>query len=98
LDSASELHFEWDHRKAYQNRRKHGVSFTEAASVFGDPLSATVPDLEHSSVEERWLTTGLSEQGRILRVCHTWRGKAIRIITARPATREEQKQYETNGS
>jgi hypothetical protein len=88
------LEFEWDRRKAAANQRKHGVSFEEAASVFGDPLSLTVGDPEHSAGEDRFVTIGVSTHGRAIVVIHTDRGDRIRIISARVATRREQKQYE----
>ena len=87
--------FEWDPRKAAQNRRKHGVSFDEAVTAFADPLSVTVPDPDHSApAEARYILSGRSAEGRLLVVSHAERGTAIRIISARPATRREQAQYE----
>ena len=88
------LRFEWDDRKARANLTRHGVSFREAGNVFGDPLSVTIPDPRHSEGEGRLITIGESLRGRLLVVVHTERGDAIRIITARPATRRERKQYE----
>jgi uncharacterized DUF497 family protein len=85
---------EWDQAKEVRNRRKHGVSFAEAATVFGDPLSKTFPDLEHSEQEERYLTLGASESGKILVIAHLEEGDNIRIINARPATRRERRFYE----
>ncbi len=85
--------FEWDPDKAESNERKHGVTFDEASTVFGDPLSRTGPDPLHSEEEERWVTLGVSEQGRLLVVVHTDRGEAIRIISARPATGREWRTY-----
>ena len=90
------LKFEWDETKAQANRAKHGVSFEEAASVFGDPLALTFPDPDHSVGEKRWLTFGVSQAGRLLLVTHTERGRAIRIISARKATRYERGIYEHN--
>ena len=87
--------FEWDPRKATDNRRKHGVSFDEAVTAFADPLSVTVPDPDHSAAEEaRYILVGRSAEGRLLVVSHAERGTAIRIISARPATRRERAQYE----
>ena len=87
--------FEWDPRKASDNRRKHGVSFEEAVAAFADRLSVTVPDPDHSAAgEERYILVGRSAKGRLLVVSHAERGTAIRIISARPATRREQGQYE----
>ncbi len=88
------LTFEWDEAKAEENLAKHGVSFPEATTVFGDLLSATIPDPAHSVGEERFLTIGLSHQSRLLVVAHADRGDTIRIISARVATRAERKSYE----
>jgi uncharacterized protein len=88
------VHFEWNPLKATQNRRKHGVSFHEAASVFGDPLALTYHDPDHSVSEERFLTVGLSNAGRVLIVAHADHGDTIRVISARQTTRGERKQYE----
>ncbi len=76
------------------NLQKHGVSFAEAATVFGDPLSITFPDLDHSIDESRFITIGLSTGGKIIILSHTDRGDNIRIISARKATRKEQRFYE----
>ncbi len=89
-----QLEFEWDPEKEQRNIRKHGVSFNEAATVFGDPLSWTFPDPEHSVGEERFLTIGLSFPGRTLVVSHTDRGVKTRIINARLATPQERRDYE----
>jgi uncharacterized DUF497 family protein len=86
--------FEWDSRKEAQNRQKHGVSFREAATVFGDPLSTEFPDPDHSQGEERYVIIGMSRRGRILVVAHTERGDTIRIISARRATQYERRFYE----
>ena len=88
------LTFEWDEEKAQQNLVKHGVSFPEATTVFGDLLSATIPDPDHSVGEERFITVGMSHQSRLLVVAHADRDDTIRIITARVATRAERKSYE----
>ena len=88
------LRFEWDDAKAVSNAAKHGVPFEEAASVFGDPQSLTFSDIDHSTEEKRWLTFGLSQKGRLLAVIHTERNRAIRIISARKATRRERGIYE----
>jgi len=88
------LRFVWDRDKAAANLAKHGVSFNEAATAFGDPLSITIPDPDHSVGEERWLLLGLSTAGRLLVVAHTERGDEIRIITARPGTRRERHDHE----
>ena len=86
--------FEWDVRKAKANKRKHRVSFEEAASVFLDPAALTFPDPDHSDEEERAITIGRSGQQRVIFVAHTERGDRLRIISARRATRREQSQYE----
>lgn len=90
------MRFEWEPTKAAVNERKHGVTFDEASTVFGDLLSASGRDLEHSTSEPRFVTFGLSSQGRVLVVCHTDRAGVIRIISARPATRKEKRIYEEN--
>ena len=88
------LTFEWDSRKARSNLAKHGVGFEEASTVFGDPLSLTIPDPEHSLSEERYITVGRAFSGKLLVVVHTERGDNIRIISARRASRRERKFYE----
>jgi uncharacterized DUF497 family protein len=88
------LTFEWDPEKNEQNVRRHGVSFSEGATVFGDPLSLTIEDPDHSLDEERFVTMGLSYQGRLLVISHTERQGWIRIISARPATAHERRSYE----
>ncbi len=88
------LRFEWDRDKATTNERKHGVTFAEASTAFRDPHSVSVPDPDHSAREARWLLLGVSKVGRLLVVAHTERGDAIRIVTARSATRRERKLYE----
>ena len=88
------LRFTWDPRKAAANARKHRVSFVEASTVFGDPLSATVPDPDHSQGEHRFLVMGLTRLGRLVVVAHVEEGDEIRVINARPATRRERKAYE----
>lgn len=88
------LKFEWDETKALGNLAKHGVSFEEAASVFGDPLALTFAYPDHSVGEKRWLPFGVAHSGRPLVVAHTERGRTIRIISARKATRLERGIYE----
>lgn len=88
------MDFEWDPKKAGDNLRKHGVSFDEAASVFGDPLAITYADPEHSSLEERLITFGRSLEDRLLVVAHTTRSPRIRIFSARRMTRHERNFYE----
>lgn len=87
--------FEWDPIKAATNVDKHGVSFDEASTIFGDPHSLTIGDPEHSDLgDERFVTVGRSNGGRTLVVVHSDRNEAIRIISARPATRRERHQFE----
>ena len=88
------MKFEWDESKASKNLRKHGVSFDEATTVFGDPLAITYPDPEHSFEEDRFLTFGFSSQGRLIVVSHTDRDDKIRPISAREMTRRERGDYE----
>jgi len=88
------MQFEWDPNKAAENLRKHGVSFEEASTVFGDPLAITIDDPDHSVSEFRSLTTGQSLRQRVIIVAHTERGDRIRIIHARETTRHERRQYE----
>jgi uncharacterized DUF497 family protein len=88
------VNFEWDPRKAAQNLRKHGVSFQEAATVFGDPLALTFDDPDHSITEQRYITVGMSSEGRVLIVAHADRGENIRIVSARKTSRRERRHYE----
>ncbi len=88
------LKFDWDAPKSTANLRKHGVSFEEAATVFGDPLALTFPDPDHSIREARFITIGQSHQDLLLVVAHIERGRTIRIISARKATRHERTIYE----
>lgn len=88
------VQFEWDADKAQANARTHRVTFEEAATVFRDPLARTIPDPDHSLGEERYLTMGLSTQGRLLVVSYTERDNRIRLISCRPATRRERRRYE----
>ena len=88
------MEFEWDPKKADTNKRKHGVTFQEGATVFGDPLAITFADPDHSEKEERYITFGLSIQERLLVVSHADRGNKTRIISARLMTRKERKIYE----
>lgn len=88
------MKFIWNPIKADTNHQKHGVDFDEAATVFGDPLAGTFPDLDHSVGESRLITVGISCAGRLLVVAHTENSSEIRIISARPATTHERKAYE----
>lgn len=90
------IEFEWDSVKAESNIEKHGVSFEEAKSVFFDEFALQFYDEEHSQLEEdRFLMLGTSNESRVLLVCHCERndGEAIRLISARRATKKEQKHY-----
>ena len=89
------LTFEWDRRKATANFKKHGVSFEEAATAFGDPLSITIHDPYNSEDEERFILLGHTTGGKgLVVVAHTDRSDTIRIISARLATKVERKYYE----
>jgi len=88
------MQFEWDESKARASLTKHGVSFEEAVTVFGDPLSATVADPDHSRGEDRFITMGLSAGANTVVVVHTNRGDTVRIISARQATTGERRAYE----
>jgi uncharacterized DUF497 family protein len=88
------LQFEWDEEKATSNLRKHGVSFEECITVFGDPQTLTIFDEEHSDQEDRYIDMGRSAIGRVLVVVYTERGESIRIISCRRATSAERRQYE----
>jgi uncharacterized DUF497 family protein len=88
------LVFEWDDRKARENVRKHGVSLEEAATVFADPLSLTIPDRVHGKGEERFITVGASISGRLIVVVHTDRDNNLRLTSASGATKQEGKDYE----
>jgi len=90
--------FKWDPRKAHDNRDKHDVAFDEAATVFRDSKALSIFDPDHSETEDRWITVGISEKGRLLIVIHTFREKSedavtIRIISNRKATKQETKTY-----
>jgi len=88
------MKFEWDPTKATANIKKHGVTFQEAATIFGDPLAITFDDPDHSMGENRFITFGLSLQKRLIVVSHTERGDRTRIINARLMDRKERKIYE----
>jgi uncharacterized DUF497 family protein len=88
------MRFEWDRGKAKSNLSKHGVSFEEAATVFGDPLSLTISDPGHSDEEDRFVTIGVSSKLRTIVLVHTDRGDHVRIVSARQATTRERKDYE----
>ncbi len=88
------MRFDWDENKAASNLSKHGVSFEEAKTVFGDPLYVDFYDPDHSDDEERYLIVGESNQGRLLIVSYTERGDSIHLISARVVTRSEREAYE----
>jgi len=90
--------FEWDPDKARSNQIKHGVGFEEAATIFKDPRALSIFDDEHSTNEDRWVTMGISNTGKLLTVCHTFQKNdedivAIRIFSGRKATKIEIEQY-----
>ena len=99
MSNGIQIDFEWDPEKAGENLQKHGVAFEEAATLFLDPLAQSLYDEEHRDQEERWITQGQSSSGRCLVVSHTFLEQSdteirIRLISARPATKRERKQYE----
>ena len=90
--------FEWDPKKEKDNRDKHDVAFDEAASVFRDSKALSVFDPDHNATEDRWVTMGIFEKGRLLMVIHTFREEnendiTIRIISSRKSTKQETKNY-----
>ena len=89
------LRFEWEHRKASANLKKHGISFEEAKSVFYDEGAKLISDPDHSEDEDRFILLGVSHSLRVLLVCHCYRseGNVVRIISARKATPKESKAY-----
>jgi uncharacterized protein len=89
---------EWDPQKAAANAKKHGIEFSEAMTVFADPLELTIADPDHSEAEQRFLSIGLSTVGRLLVVAYTEREGRTRIINAREASSSERKQYESTNS
>ena len=88
------LEFEWNPGKARQNLKEHGVSFDEATTVFQDTLSITIADPDHSDSEIRFVDIGISHHRVLPVVSYTERNDRIRIISARPATRAERRNYE----
>ena len=89
------MHFEWDRAKAERNRRRHGVTFDEAVTVFHDALSATFDDPDHSAGERRLITVGYSSSDRLPIASHVESGETIRVISARLASAAERKRHET---
>lgn len=88
------MEFDWDPKKASRNLKRHSVSFQEAATVFGDTLSVTAADPDHSLEENRCIIVGQSHRGRLLIVSHAEHRDRIRIISARELTRKERRTYE----
>ncbi len=88
------MNFEWDRTKAARNAERHGVTFEEASTAFGDALSFTIGDPDHSEDEDRYVLLGESYRGRLLVVAHTDRGDSVRLISARLASRSERRAYE----
>ena len=89
------MEFEWDPDKELSNTAKHGIDFTEAATVFGDPFELTIFDPDHSVGELRFLSIAHSSLNRLLVVSYTEREDRIRIISARTASPRERRQYES---
>jgi len=97
----AQYNFEWDPAKAKANLRKHGLSFEQGVTVFRDPNAVSIFDQDHDEEEDRWITLGLSEQGSIVVVVHTFRETGgdeltIRVISVRRATRKERNHYEAS--
>lgn len=92
----NEVDFDWDPSKAYINLQKHGISFEEASSAFYDEQARIMYDPDHSQNEERYVLLGVSEESRLLMVCHLYKenDRRIRIISARRATKDERRQYQ----
>lgn len=90
------LKVEWDRRKATSNLSKHGVSFEEALTVFGDSLARIFDDEDHSIEEQREIIIGHSDKERLLVVCFAAQGESVRIFSARKATKRERRDYEEN--
>jgi uncharacterized DUF497 family protein len=88
------MNFEWESEKAAENLKRHGVSFEEAATAFGDPLSITIDDPDHSEAEDRFILLGMTFRARLVVVVHTDRGENVRLISARIPTRRERESYE----
>ncbi|MBI4654850.1 MAG: BrnT family toxin [Nitrospirae bacterium] len=90
------MEFEWDPDKSNANLKKHGISFHEASTVFGDPMAITFNDPYHLIHEHRFLTFGYSRMNQLLVVVHTERHGRTRIISARHTTRQERRIYEND--
>jgi uncharacterized DUF497 family protein len=91
----SSIRFEWDARKASVNKKKHGISFEEARTVFFDENAKLIDDPDHSEDEDRFVLLGVSSSLKVMLVCHCYReeGNVVRIISARKASTLESKQY-----
>ena len=91
----SNIRFEWDARKASTNKKKHGISFEEARTVFFDENAQLIDDPDHSEDEDRFVLLGVSSSLKVMLVCHCYReeGNVVRIISARKASTLESKQY-----
>lgn len=94
------VEFEWDPAKFAKNLRKHKVDFEHASEVLQDPLAISIRDQDHGASEERWITMGHTQNNRLLVVSHTWTetddGRIeARLISARPATSGERREYES---
>lgn len=90
------MKFQWNPDKANSNIQKHGVSFEEAVTIFGDQLAVTIADPDHSTIGKlRMITIGESRLQRLLVVCHPEREGEVRLISARLATRQERRSYES---
>jgi uncharacterized DUF497 family protein len=90
--------FEWSPEKAAENWAKHGITFDEGTEVFGDPLSLSMRDPDHSMHEDRYLVMGLSQDRRLLVVSYAMRGQHTRIISVRLASRSERRRYEEDST
>ena len=90
-----DLRFEWDPNKNILNQKKHKISFEEAQTVFYDDNALLIDDPDHSEEEERFILLGFSHRANILVVCHCYRrsDSVIRIISARKATKNEERTY-----
>ncbi len=88
------MKIEWDPKKARLNLRKHKISFEEAATALSDSMAATGADPDHSNAEDRYITFGVSDRGRLLVISHTEENETIRVISARLATKRERNMYE----
>jgi uncharacterized protein len=88
------MDFEWDPAKAASNTKKHGISFEEASTAFGDPLAHSIPDPSHSHEENRFVLMGQTSAGRLAVVVYTDRHETVRIISARLAKPSERRRYE----